>query len=96
MSDNELWSERHKLLIRRIYGMIIGTIMIFMGIWLIPMMASDGFTIVEGAILLSIILLGLTASMPHTFMQVVSNVVSSVGRWRGSSTKDHNGDIDER
>lgn len=74
------WDPEHKQKVRSYYSMFIGTICVFLGgaLLLWDQRHPHPKTSVEIIVSGGIILLGLVAAMPHTFMPIVSNLIERI------------------
>lgn len=74
------WSAKTKQMVTLIYGMVMGTIIISAILFVaMPHMVEDGLTKYEGAFLVVMMLFGLIAALPGTFMQVLGQILSFLG-----------------
>lgn len=88
--DPDAWSAAHRRQVRFVYALVVGGILVFAGI-IVCIWAITNETVTNMVALLGggMIVLGLVASMPRTFMPVLSAALKKIP-WGKSPT---NGDL---
>lgn len=72
MPDKEEWDDGHYRIVKTIYGMVIGTALVVAGIAFTPHVLDGGVTWAEFGLMCLVMLGGLVAALPGTFMQIIS------------------------
>lgn len=81
MADKREWDDRHRMWVRLIYGMLIGTVLIVGAFHsVLPHLFEGGLDKTEMAFIGGLVVLGLVAALPHTFKEFVGEVVARVRR----------------
>lgn len=76
----EPWGDEHRKRVRGYYSMFIGTLCVFLGgillVW--DKKHSNPSTTMELVVSGGIVLLGLVAAMPQTFMPIISKLIERI------------------
>lgn len=77
MADKSKWDAEWAKIVRGVYAMIVGTIVIIAALQIVPHMLEDGdLTMTEGIFAGSLVAGGFVAAMPWIFMPVLSLVLN--------------------
>ena len=80
------WTADHFALVKMIYGMLVGLILIGAGVFFVPHILEDGLTKTEAIFVGVLIGGGLLAALPGIFMQAISKAVGYVRRRNGGGS----------
>ena len=79
-NDPNIWSDQHRKQVQLVYAMVVGGVIVVFGLTILAWAVMQEGTPSKTALIVggSICLVGLVASMPKTFMPILSYVLKRV------------------